>query len=224
MLLELSHPISPTTPVYPGVDQSSYVSANRMSRGGPNNATYVRHFLHTGTHVDAPFHFDDEGLTIDRVPINEFVYSAALVLSIRKKRGELITPADLENHKAALSRADLVLFHTGYCHYINDVGVYQDDFPAIDLEVARMFRDELLNVVAIGIDTLGIESLAGPDSGFPVHKQLLQRTLSQQRPLLIFENVNTAPVVDCKIGTVWALPIRFSGTEAAPVAIVAEVD
>ena len=224
MIVELSYVLSPTTVVYSGVDATSYEPASKMSEGGLNNVNYVRHFLHTGTHVDAPLHVDEDGDPIDEIPIESFVYRNVVVLNTPKQRGELITKEDLADHMEALCRADLVLFHTGYCQHIENRKIYQDDFPAIDLELARILRDELLSIVAIGIDTLGIESLAGPGAGFPVHKQLLQRKLSRNRPLLIYENVNTAPVADRAVGTVWALPVRFGGTEAAPVAIVAELE
>lgn len=224
MIVELSYVLSPTTVVYPGVAATSYEPTSKMSEGGLNNVNYVRHFLHTGTHVDAPLHVDEEGESIDEIPIENFVYRSVVVLNTPKQRGELITGEDLSDHMESLSRADLVLFHTGYCRHMENREIYQDDFPAIDLEVARIFRDKLLNVVAIGIDTLGIESLAGPEAGFPVHKQLLQRNTSQNRPLLIYENVNTGLVVNRQVTTVWALPVRFGGTEAAPVAIVAELE
>jgi len=224
VIVELSLTISDTSAVYPGVDKNAYDPIARMDDGDLNNATFVRHFLHTGTHVDAPFHFDNQGARIDQIPIEDFVYHRPLLIDVPKTRGQLITASDLAPYAEEIRKADLVLFHTGFIAHIDDEPVYQDDFPAIDLEVARMFRDEFLNVVAVSIDTLSIESIHGPEDGFPVHLQLLHHEQSDNRPLLVYENTNTLPLVGKTPKTVWALPIRFAGTEAAPVAMIAEVD
>ena len=210
MIVELSLTISDTSSVYPGVDKNTYDPISRMDDGDLNNATFVRHFL--------------QGARIDQIPIEDFVYHRPLLINVPKTRGQLITASDLAPYAEEIQKADLVLFHTGFITHIDDEPVYQDDFPAIDLEVARMFRDEFLNVVAVSIDTLSIESIHGPEDGFPVHLQLLHHEQSGNRPLLVYENTNTLPLVGKTPKTVWALPIRFAGTEAAPVAMIAEVD
>lgn len=224
MWVELSSVNSERAPVYPGVDKIAYEPGPRMDDGDPNNATYVRLFLHDGTHVDAPFHFDNEGKKINEIPIEDFIYDAPLVLDIPKQRGELVTRADLEPHMEALRKADLVLFHTGFGANRDNEAVYQDEFPAIDVEAAQLLRDELLNVKGIGIDTLSIESVHAPENGFPVHRALLHHAVSNNRTLLIYENVVTDDLAGKKVEEVYALPIRFAGLEAAPVSMIARVE
>lgn len=225
MIIEISLTMNERSPVFPGIDKTRYDKAGRMADGWQNNITYIsRHFLHTGTHVDAPFHFDKDGLTIEQIPIIDFVYSSPLVLDIPKGREELIRVSDIEPHIAKIRIADLVLFNTGYSRFQTDEPRYQDEFPAIDIETARLFRDEFVNVVGIGIDTLSIESVHGPEHDFPVHKTLLHHDWSRNRTLLIYENVHTAPLVGKKVTGIWALPVRFAETEAAPVAMIAEVE
>jgi len=224
VIVELSLTISESSCVYPGVAKDTFHPAARMDDGSANNATFVRHFLHTGTHVDAPYHFDNDGARIDEIPIENFVYANPLLIEVPKSRGELITAADIAPFAARMRTADLVLFHTGFMKHIDDEAVYQDEFPAIDVNVAHMLRDEFLNVVAVGIDTLSIESIHGPEDGFPVHLQLLHHEKSANRPLLVYELANTLALNGRNPKAVWALPIRFAGTEAAPVAMIAEVD
>jgi arylformamidase len=225
MVVELSITMDEQCPVYPGTKKTRYDRVARMADGGQNNITYLsRHLLHTGTHVDAPFHFDKDGRTIEEIPIEDFVYSSPIVLDVPKGRGELIGLRDLEPHMDRIKLADLVIFNTGYYRYQADETRYQDQFPAIDVEVARLLRDELLNVVGIAIDTLSVESVHGTENDFPVHKTLLHHDWSSNRTLLIFENVNIAPLAAMQPRRIWALPVRFAGTEAAPVAMIAEVD
>ena len=50
---------------------------------------------HCGTHFDAPRHFDKEGLTVDKVPLEQMVLPGHLLDFTHKKNGEAITPEDL---------------------------------------------------------------------------------------------------------------------------------
>ena len=48
----------------------------RMSKGGPNNSSALNVSGHSGTHIDTPFHFVAEGLTIDELPRDCFIRPA----------------------------------------------------------------------------------------------------------------------------------------------------
>lgn len=62
-----------STPVYPGDPVPSIESIRKISEGSPYNLSLLHACLHTGTHVDAPLHFVDGGLSIDRLPLHLFV-------------------------------------------------------------------------------------------------------------------------------------------------------
>jgi kynurenine formamidase len=82
----------------------------------------IQAITHTGTHVDAPYHYgpQSEGKrarTIDRVPL-EWCLAPGVVLDVRhKKAGEFITIADLQTALASISYQlrplDIVLLQTG---------------------------------------------------------------------------------------------------------------
>ena len=82
----------------------------------------------------------------------------------------------------------------------------------------------MLNVKAVAIDTLSIEScVQGPKMDFIVHKSLLSGDLFSTRPLLIYEDVNVGGVLNREIERIFAFPIRFVGLDGSPVSMVAEV-
>jgi len=66
-----------------------------MSRGDSVNLTTLTLSSHTGTHADAPYHFANDGLTIDKVPLEAYVGPATLV-TVQRQEGPL-TPADFPN-------------------------------------------------------------------------------------------------------------------------------
>lgn len=46
-----------------------WIERRRMSRGEHNNSSAVSMSVHTGAHIDAPFHFVPNGITIDQLPL-----------------------------------------------------------------------------------------------------------------------------------------------------------
>lgn len=221
MLFELSTLIHEGIPIYPGTPEESFIPDNRIKNGDPNNTTSIVHFLHTGTHVDAPSHFDKTGLTISDIPIDKFIYNNPMVVNIPKKKGELISKEDLEIYEN-ISSADLLLIHTGYSRFMNSPSKFLDDFPALSFEAAKYLRD-VPSLIAIGIDTISIEGINGLDEGFPVHHELLDLKTGRRDPLLVYENVFLSELMSNEIPfRVYAFPLRLKNMDASPVAIVAE--
>jgi kynurenine formamidase len=224
MFIEMAYPLSPDALVFPGHPHDEFIPYARMSGGGKCNTTMVKHFLHNGTHVDAPFHFYDKGKTIDQIPIEDFCYTKPLVVQKMLQKGGLLQPEDIIACGTSLYEVDILLLCTGYHALRLDRDVYMDDFPSLSVEAAKLIRNELLNIKAVAIDTLSIESCRlGPQQNFPIHKTLLDSEIYQTRTVLIFEDVNMGPILTRQIKRIYAFPLRFTGLDGSPVSIVAEV-
>lgn len=225
MFIEISYPIAEDSPKYPGSPADRFESVRSILSGSDANTSTIHHHLHNGTHVDSPLHFCVTGLSIDAVTIDDFVYSAPLVVSLRKGRGETISRADIEDQRKSIGKADILLFATGYDRLrATDPAAYVDDFPSLSLEAARMLRREFRRLKAVGIDTLSIESsVEGPARHFPVHRALLSSDGCPERPLLVYEDVFLEPLIGVAgIRRIYAFPLRLTGLEASPVTIVVE--
>jgi kynurenine formamidase len=224
MFIEMAYSLCPDAPIFPGLPHDEFIPHTRMSEGGESNTTMVKHFLHNGTHVDAPFHFYDKGKTIDQIPIEDFCYTKPLVVQKMLPKGGLLQPEDIKACGPSLYEADILLLCTGYHALRLDRDVYMDDFPSLSVEAAKLIRTELLNVKAVAIDTLSIESCRlGPQQNFPVHKTMLDSEIYQTRTVLIFEDVNMGQILTHQITRIYAFPLRLTGLDASPVSIVAEV-
>jgi arylformamidase len=224
MFIEMAYKLSPEIPVFPGLPKDEFLPYTRMAGGDESNTTKVIHFTHNGTHVDAPFHFYNSGMTIDQIPIDDFCYEHPLIIEKRLKKSGIIQPEDLLAYGQALYQADLLILCTGYYEIRSDTIAYADDFPALSVEAAKLIRTELLQVKAVAIDTLSIESSRlGPLHNFPVHKTLLDGNLFATRPVLIYEDVNVQHILGKQIDRIYAFPLRLTGLDGSPVSIVAEV-
>lgn len=223
MLYELSVPYYPGMPRYDETIPDVEFLPRTRTPGDVNNTTTVRLFMHAGSHVDAPFHFDGHGCTIEQIPIERFFYRKAMVVKIPCQRSDRVTAEQLRE-APGLAEADLLLLYTGYSRYVSNERIYADDFPALDLSAARYLRRECPSLQAVAIDTLSIEGADGCDHGFAVHHELLDEEGRAERSLLVFENMNFEAVANTPgFFQVYAFPLRFPGLDASPVNMVAKI-
>jgi kynurenine formamidase len=118
----------------------------------------VRGITHTGTHVDAPYHYGplSEGKaarTIDQVPL-EWCFAPGVLLDFRHKAaGALISVEDLETAlgkiEYKLRPLDIVLLHTGADKRLGTVDYYAQ--PGLG-------REEILWLVEQGVRVIGIDA------------------------------------------------------------------
>jgi len=71
-LVDLSHELDNGMPTYPGDTRTSLEATATILKDGMN-LTKVVLSSHTGTHIDAPSHFIENGMTIDQIPARFFV-------------------------------------------------------------------------------------------------------------------------------------------------------
>jgi arylformamidase len=224
MYLELSYVIKKSDPIYPNNPPESLEPVLRQDNGDICNVSMIHHFTHNGTHLDTPFHHDPKGEKIETIPLEKFIYEHPVLLNIPKNYCEEITDGDLRKYD--LQQADALLIRTGFDELrIQDPAGYSERFPGVSLDAAKYMREELLALKTVIIDFMSIEKyLEGNRQGYPVHHQLLCMSTSNQRPILIIEDANLKPLVGKDLKRVFALPMRFEGTDGVPVNVVAEVN
>jgi arylformamidase len=126
---------------------------------------------HTGTHMDAPYHFLEDGATVDRIPPDRLVGRAALLDLRTDLNGPVVGVEVIKKHWPAGFRPEIVLLETGWSRQRAPSKRYLYEFPGISPEAAAWVADR--GIRGIGTDTLGIDPYA--NSKFEAHKVLLGR-------------------------------------------------
>src|SRR5919108_5508256 len=72
-LIDISRPLSATTACWPGDVPFAFRLGWKIADGASVNVGAIETSVHTATHCDAPFHYDDAGATVDRLPLDVFV-------------------------------------------------------------------------------------------------------------------------------------------------------
>jgi arylformamidase len=189
-IVDISLPLGPDTPVYPG-DPS--VTIERLGEaGGAGSFALSRLSLgsHSGTHVDPPAHVIAGGATIDAIPLDACI-GPVFVLDLTQE-SELIAAEALNRVPDNTAR---ILLHTGGPR-IGGV--------ALSPEAAHAIVDRRVRLV--GIDTLSVAPAASPRE---VHRILLAAGV------VILEGLDLTAVPDGP-ATLLCLPLKISGGDGAP--------
>jgi arylformamidase len=198
-VIDISVPNGPSQHVYPGDPVPRVEQAKAIRDGDVCNLSLLTMGSHTGTHVDAPYHFIDGGPRLGDVALDRMV-GEALVADLR---GRAAVDADALAH-AALRHGDILL-----CLTDNSARWAAPDFQRDFTYLTRDAADLLVErgVRAVGIDYLSIEQFGSPD--FPVHHRLLGAGV------FIIEGLDLRAVEPGRY-TLVCLPLKFPDLDGAP--------
>lgn len=112
-IIDLSHTIAKTTPVFPGSEKPQLATVASYEKDGYRE-TLIRMYSHTGTHIDPPAHVYEKGLTLDALPLTQFIGQAIVIDCRHVKPGELITMKEVNEAGEEVESADFLLFNTGW--------------------------------------------------------------------------------------------------------------
>jgi arylformamidase len=200
---EVSLPLSSDIAVYPGDPRIEIKEACSIAQGSVCNVSLLTFGSHTGTHIDAPKHFYDEGLTVDQLPLEHFL-GRAKVFEIKDTME--ITVEDLK--PLPMLRGDRILLKTRNSALMTK-GEFDTDFTHITPEAARYLAE-------IGIRTLGFDYLSVEKYGVEVpetHYALLGAGI------VIIEGLVMGEVPPGEYEMI-ALPLNIKGGNGSPIRVV----
>lgn len=208
-VIDLSHPLTEATPVYPGDPEFRRETATTIAADG-YNLSRLTLGTQTGTHVDAPFHFLGDGATIDHIPLDMAVGPAVVVPVRDKGENEPVTLADLAPYRHRLRPGAIALFVTGWYRHTGTSRFFEH--PYLEAEVGQAVLDA--GVRTIAIDTLNADFTGG--SSFPIHDMVAAAGG------LIAENLaGTEALTPGVEPLLLVLPLQLVGCDGAPVRAVA---
>ena len=196
------------TPIYPGDPEPSVTVATTLENEGYNLSTLVMG-TQTGSHVDAPYHFSNEGATIDQMELDFFLGDAIVVRVTDKKAEEAITMEDIEPYKEQITPGKIVLFNTNWYKKRGTEEFFHH--PYVNGEVAHYLVEQ--GVRFIGIDTINADQTGGTE--FPVHD------LFSEKRLMIGENWAYFDRIDFENPYIIAIPMKVVGCDGSPVRAIA---
>lgn len=185
-----------------------------------NNRFAVNVTTHVGTHVDAPFHFNDKGKRIVDFAIEDYVFTKPFVLDVPKNDDEFINSSDLMSSAQKLAWCNLLMLRTGFSkHRFSDPRRYAKKNPGVSAEAAGYLMENFENIRAIGIDAVSMEFEGNHDHKFQAHRIFLG---DERHPLLLVEDINLNFDFS-RLVRVMILPLFIEKIDGCPCTILAEL-
>jgi len=200
-LIDITHPLSGATAPWPGDTRFQFSFVSRLRDGASCNVGKFTSGIHSGTHLDAPYHYNESGLTIDHVDLDLLIGPARVVLA---QNCSVITReifAGLDAH--ATPR---VLVRTNHC---DDKTQFPADIPTLADDVPAWLGAQ--GVKLIGLDLPSVDQITEPS--MRIHHLL------DAANILILESLDLRRA-EPGVYDLIALPLKIAGAEGSPVRAV----
>jgi arylformamidase len=201
-IFDITLPISPAMPVWPGDPPVVLEQVSSMDAGAHDNVSRLECGVHTGTHVDAPHHFLNDRRTVDLLSL-DVLTGPAQVVQIPEDVN-LITANILEKVAIPSGTSRLLLKTRNSRLWERGEEEFIEDFVGISVDGAEWLART--GVKLIGIDYL---SIAPFKLSLPTHQALLKPGI------VILEGLDLS-AVSPGIYNLYCLPLKLVGSDGAP--------
>lgn len=212
-LIDLSHPLEHGQLTFPWDPKISVLPHNTVSSIG-YNITQISMSSHQGTHLDAPYHFYDNGKTIDQIALDRFYGPAHLLDLAPGGQLEAKTPLTVEMFKPHAKKfcpGAKIIYRTGWSRRFGTPEFFTE-FPTLTLEAARW-------IAARRIGLLGMDTPTPSADWKECHLILLKKGVE----IVIVESLVHLEKLPPRF-TFIGFPLNIRGRDGAPIRAVAIVD
>ncbi|MGD6854386.1 arylformamidase [Bacillus infantis] len=201
MIIDISRKLHKGMPVWPGDTAFAYEVSWPKEESGSVNVGKLTMSIHTGTHVDSPFHFDSEGNRMTDIPLEVYIGSAVVVdlagaASIGKKELEGID----------LHGAERILLRTGSW---KEASVFPKEITFLNPDIGPFLAEK--GVKLIGVDVPSVDRLDSKE--LPAHHEL------QRCGIHILEGLDLSRA-EPGVYELMALPLPIEYADGSPVRAV----
>ena len=200
MLIDISRTLNPSIAVWPGDTPFAMTTVLAKRDGVSVNLTTLTLSAHTGTHADAPYHFDDNGATLATLDLAPY-WGLAQVVTVYKADGAL-EPADFVH--ADLTKAPRLLVRSAAS--AGDPAVFPTAIVYPSLALANYLGS--LGIVLYGADAPSMDDVES--KVLPGHQAL------HRNGIAILEGLDLSQAPDGLYELV-ALPLKIAGGDGTPV-------
>jgi arylformamidase len=202
-LIDVSVPLDQSLASYPNNLPFSLEAIKRIARGDSSNVSALHMSAHTGTHVDSPRHFYDEGTGTEALAL-EMLIGRARVIELRPRGG--VTAEDLA--AVDLSEDVRVLIKTPNSKLWGDPAFHQNYVGVTESGAKHLVEH---GIKLVGVDYLSVEVFKTP--GAPAHHILLGGGV------IVIEGLNLRDV-EPGVYDMICLPLKVVGSDGAPARVV----
>ncbi len=220
-LIYLSYILDKNTPTYGNRNKFNCEKKSDISKGDIANDSTINITVHIGTHIDMPYHFFEDGQTIEDFDIDYFRFHNVLFIDMFPEdiivKDNLINLLDKQDDK---NKYDILIVKTGICHKRDKQEFWESNY-GFDPSIANYLHNNFPSIRVMGFDSISVSSFANRMLGRESHKAFLNPTA----PILLLEDMDLTMLnSSSKINKLDIIPLRISKCDGLPCTIVAEVE
>ncbi len=208
-IVDLTHPVADGDP---GV---TFDTARERDADGWNAQT-LHLYSHSGTHMDAPFHFLNNGRTLESVDLSKCVGRCWKIDLSPADSRQLITASDLERLGSNVCSGDLLVIQTGWTAK-RGTDAFRNELPRISTDAAHWLVQR--GVVFVGVEPPSVADVNDLPEVTDVHQILLSAEIVIAESLTNLDKLPTD-----RAFTIVALPLKIAGGDGAPARVIAMLD
>src|SRR4029450_8115272 len=204
---DISRTLSNDLAEWPGDEPCHFQLTREKTKGESVNLGAISMSVHNGTHADAPVHFDTNGESIEKAPLETYLGRATVVdlaqAFSQSKEKHLITIEDLRPPAEQIAATSRLLVKTGRW---SDSTVFPNQIPVIAADVPAWLQKN--GVKLLGMDLPSVDEI---DS-----KSLQNHHALARAGIAIGESLDLGGVAS-GIDQFAALPLKIAGGDGAPI-------
>lgn len=211
-LIWLSHLLDHSTVIYGGGQGIMIERIRDINQGDHCHESRITIQSHTGSHVDVPYHFLNEGKRVEDYGPEDWMFYHVKLFEVHVGCSELIT-----NQHVLIDQVDpevdLVLLRSGFEKRRHESSYWKEN-PGISLKLATDLIEYYPHLRGIGMDFISLTSYQHRGQGKMVHRCFLEKDIR------IFEDLSLKGITH-RIIQVIALPLRIKNSDGSSCTIIA---
>lgn len=216
----LSYLLDISTPTYGDRNKFNQIKKSDISKGDIANDTTIETTVHIGTHIDMPYHFFENGQSIEDFDIDFFNFKNILFIEINPK--DLIIKNELLNELEKIENKEiyeLLIVKTGICNSRDNKEFWELNY-GFDPEIAFYLKSFFPRIRVLGFDSISVSSFQNRMIGREAHKAFL----NPQNPILLLEDMDLTSVNNnTNFERVIIAPLRIIKCDGLPCTVIAEI-
>lgn len=212
----LSYFLDDKTPIYGGSSGIDIVKLNDIAKGDTANTKRISFHNHSGTHIDFPNHFLENGKFSSDYNAEFWIFNNPYVVKISTNEDEIIL-LDKKLIETIPKQTDFLILNTGFYKYRGSKKFWNNN-PGISPDLAKLLKLRCPNLRVLGMDTISLTSYQNRIIGRQSHRKFLG-----ENNILLVEDMNLKNLKSLP-KKLMCFPLLIKKVDGCPVTIIAEYE
>lgn len=212
----LSYVINENTPTYGNRNQVSLYKKSDINKGDIANDSFISTTVHIGTHIDMPYHFYQDGQTVNDFDDNFWIFNNIVILEVEPK-GFVIKNELIEQLNDVVNTScEILIVKTGICQSRGEEGFWSENY-GFHPDVYDCLIKKFPHIRVFGFDSISVSSLQNRTIGREAHKAFL----NPKKPILLLEDMDLRFIDErTKLNQIIIAPLRIENCDGLPCTVM----